>query len=92
MAKQGYSGPLERISDCCWRIPKDYRLGMRVEGRIFADDKLIEQIRHDQRLIKWPMSHSCPAFSWPAWPCPTSTGDTGSALEAWRQPTLKKVA
>lgn len=48
MAKQGYSGPLERIDACCWRIPKSYKPGMQVEGRIFADDRLIEQIRNDQ--------------------------------------------
>ena len=41
MAKQGYNGPLERVGECCWRIPKTYRLGMRVEGRIFADERLI---------------------------------------------------
>jgi tRNA-splicing ligase RtcB len=48
MAKQGYSGPLERIDDTCWRIPKHYKLGMQVEGRIFADERLIQQIRGDQ--------------------------------------------
>lgn len=48
MTKQGYAGPLERIDETCWRIPKGYRLGMRVEGRIFADEGLIEQIRGDQ--------------------------------------------
>ncbi len=48
MSKQGYSGPLERIDDCTWRIPIGYKPGMRVEGRIFADDKLLPQIRTDQ--------------------------------------------
>ena len=48
MPKQGYSGPLEQIDACTWRIPRSYKPGMRVEGRIFADEKLIEQIRHDQ--------------------------------------------
>lgn len=48
MPKQGYAGPLEQIDECCWRIPKDYRTGMRVEGRIFANEQLIEQIRSDQ--------------------------------------------
>jgi len=47
-AKPGYSGPLERLDECRWRIPKDYKLGMRVEGQIFADDRLIEQIVADQ--------------------------------------------
>jgi tRNA-splicing ligase RtcB (3'-phosphate/5'-hydroxy nucleic acid ligase) len=48
MSKQGYAGPLEQIEECCWRIPADYKIGMRVEGRIFADERLIEQIRGDQ--------------------------------------------
>lgn len=48
MSKQGYTGPLERIDDCCWRIPATYKAGMRVEGRIFADERLLEQIRSDQ--------------------------------------------
>jgi len=48
MTKQGYTGPLEQIDDCCWRIPQGYKTGMRVEGRIFADEKLIQQIRADQ--------------------------------------------
>ncbi|MFH1924486.1 MAG: RtcB family protein [Planctomycetota bacterium] len=48
MPKSGYTGPLEQIDECCWRIPKDYKPGMRVEGRIFADDRLMKQIRADQ--------------------------------------------
>ena len=47
MTKPDYEGPLERIDECCWRIPR-YKAGMRVEGRIFADDRLIEQIRADR--------------------------------------------
>jgi tRNA-splicing ligase RtcB len=48
MTKPGYSGPLEQIDECTWRIPVSYKAGMRVEGRIFADDKLLKQIRTDQ--------------------------------------------
>jgi tRNA-splicing ligase RtcB len=48
MAKQGYTGPLEQVDECCWRVPKDYKAGMRVEGRIFASDRLLTQIREDQ--------------------------------------------
>ena len=48
MAKDAYRGPLERVNECCWRIPKSYKPGMRVDGLIFADDELIEQIRNDQ--------------------------------------------
>src|SRR6056297_3481225 len=43
-----YTGPLEKVGPCQWRIPKSYREDMRVDGLIFADDVLIEQIRKDQ--------------------------------------------
>src|SRR4029450_4814138 len=48
MQKSSYYGPLERVSDVCWRIPKSYKPGMRVDGLIFADDELMEMIRNDQ--------------------------------------------
>jgi len=48
VSNQGYTGPLERIDEWCWRIPTSYRSGMRVEGRIFADKMLMEQARDDQ--------------------------------------------
>ncbi|HEY2157979.1 MAG TPA: RtcB family protein [Isosphaeraceae bacterium] len=43
-----YEGPLEPAGICRWRIPKSYREDMLVDGLIFADDKLIEQIRNDR--------------------------------------------
>jgi len=42
---QGWDGPLERIDAWRWRIPRDARPGMRVDGVIYADDRLIKQIR-----------------------------------------------
>ena len=48
MAKGTFDGPLEKVNDTCWRIPKSYRPGMLVDGLIYADDLLIEQIRNDQ--------------------------------------------
>src|SRR5919198_1413856 len=48
MAKDVYRGPLERVDECCWRIPKSYKPGMRVDGLIFADEKLLTQIKQDQ--------------------------------------------
>ena len=48
MGTSGYNGPLEKVGPCQWRIPKSYRPDMRVDGLIFADDVLIEQIRKDQ--------------------------------------------
>ena len=44
---QGNRVPLERVDDCRWRIPKSAFPGMRVDGIIYADDRLIEQIRKD---------------------------------------------
>ena len=44
----GYTGPLEQVGECQWRIPRSYRSDMRVEGMIFADEGLIEQIKKDQ--------------------------------------------
>src|SRR5438045_3725302 len=48
MAKDSYHGPLERVDDYCWRIPKSYKQGMRVDGLIFADERLLAQIKNDQ--------------------------------------------
>jgi len=42
-----FTGPLERIDACRWRIPKSYRADMRVDGLIYADDALIDAIRGD---------------------------------------------
>lgn len=48
MGKSGFDGPLIRLSDCCWKIPKSYKAEMRVDGLIYASDELIDQVRHDQ--------------------------------------------
>src|SRR5438874_7469125 len=48
MGKDTYHGPLEKVDECCYRIPKSYKPGMRVDGLIFADENLLEAIRKDQ--------------------------------------------
>jgi tRNA-splicing ligase RtcB len=48
MAKETYHGPLEQVDPCCWRIPKSYKPGMRVDGLIFASDKLVKHLVKDQ--------------------------------------------
>src|SRR5213592_2063412 len=50
MTKDAYRGPLERVNEYLWRIPKSYKPGMRVDGLIYADERLIEKIRSDQAL------------------------------------------
>lgn len=41
---------LEKIDDYRWRIPRSYRPGMRVPGIIYADEKLLKDIRQDKAL------------------------------------------
>ncbi|HQO38524.1 MAG TPA: RtcB family protein [Candidatus Omnitrophota bacterium] len=41
---------MEKIDDHRWRIPRSYKPGMRVPGLIFADEKLLKDIRHDKAL------------------------------------------
>ncbi|MDW8105146.1 MAG: RtcB family protein, partial [Armatimonadota bacterium] len=43
-----WEGKLERIDTYRWRIPKDYKKGMRVDGIIYASAQLIEHITQDQ--------------------------------------------
>lgn len=43
-----WSGPIEKIDDFRWRIPRSYKPGMRVDGVIYADEKLLKDIRHDK--------------------------------------------
>src|SRR3989440_11000802 len=47
MAKEAYTGPLEQVDATTWRIPKSYKQGMRVDGLIFANDKLLENVVKD---------------------------------------------
>ena len=48
MGKDSFHGPLEQVDENCYRIPKGYRPGMRVDGLIFANEHLLRQIREDQ--------------------------------------------
>lgn len=43
-----WNGPLEKIDEYHWRIPKTYKSGMRVPGIIYADQAMLEQIREDR--------------------------------------------
>ncbi|MFO7945953.1 MAG: RtcB family protein [Armatimonadota bacterium] len=47
---QSYDGPIEKIDDYHYRIPADARRGMRADGLIFADEKLLELIKDDATL------------------------------------------
>jgi tRNA-splicing ligase RtcB len=45
---QPFHGPLEQVDDCCWRIPKSYKPGMRVDGLVFSSERLMQELRDDQ--------------------------------------------
>jgi tRNA-splicing ligase RtcB (3'-phosphate/5'-hydroxy nucleic acid ligase) len=45
-----WQGQLEKIDELRWRIPQSYKPGMRVPGIIFADEKLLKDIKHDKAL------------------------------------------
>ena len=42
--------PLKRIDAYIWEIPQGYRHGMRVPGRVYADEVLLEKMRGDLTL------------------------------------------
>jgi tRNA-splicing ligase RtcB (3'-phosphate/5'-hydroxy nucleic acid ligase) len=41
---------LNKITDFCWEIPADYKPGMRVPGIVYADAKMLENIRDDNAM------------------------------------------
>jgi tRNA-splicing ligase RtcB len=43
-----WGGKLEKIDEYRWRIPKSYKPGMRVDGLIYADEHMLQQIIDDQ--------------------------------------------
>jgi len=42
--------PLEKIDEYRWRLPRSYKSGMRVDGLVYADEKLLRDIRKDKAL------------------------------------------
>ena len=48
--KEEWKGPLEKVDDNRWRLPKEYKRGMRVDGLIYADEKLLADIKRDRAL------------------------------------------
>ncbi len=48
MGKETFTGPLEQVDACCWRIPRSYKPGMHVDGLIFSNERLMAQLKLDQ--------------------------------------------
>jgi len=45
-----WTGPLEKVDDYHWRIPKSYKKGMRVDGLLFASEEMLGHILEEQAL------------------------------------------
>ena len=45
-----WQGEINKIDDYRWEIPQDYKTGMRVAGRIYADEAMLGAIREEQSL------------------------------------------
>lgn len=43
---------IEKVDDYRWRIPKECRSDMRVDGIIYADEKLMEHIQQEQAALQ----------------------------------------
>ena len=41
---------IERIDEYRWRVPKSYKPGMRVDGVVYASERMMENIRADKAL------------------------------------------
>ena len=44
------TGPLEKVDDYRWRIPKTYKPGMRVAGLVFASEEMLSDLLKEQAL------------------------------------------
>ena len=43
-----WNGPLEKVDEFRWRIPRSYKQGMRVPGLIYASQEMLENIVEEQ--------------------------------------------
>ncbi len=44
------TGPLEKVDDYRWRIPKSYKPGMRVDGLLFTSEEMLHDIVRERTL------------------------------------------
>ena len=49
------TGMLEKIDEYRWRIPKSHKSGMRVDGVIYADERMIKDIGSDKAPERAPL-------------------------------------
>lgn len=46
----GWSGPVQKIDNYRWRIPRSYKAGMRTDGIVYATERMLDQIKKDESL------------------------------------------
>lgn len=42
-----YNGPLEKVDDFRWKIPRTYKSGMRTDAIVFADEGMVPKLKED---------------------------------------------
>lgn len=45
-----WTGPLNKLNDYHFEIPKTYKAGMRTSGIVYSDDKMMQKIKEDNAL------------------------------------------
>ncbi len=50
MTQRAWTGPLEKVDDCRWRIPRTYKKEMRTDALLYATEKMLDQIKRDMAL------------------------------------------
>ncbi|MGQ9454878.1 MAG: RtcB family protein [Armatimonadota bacterium] len=45
-----WKGPIQKVDDYRWRVPKSYKSGMRTDGVVYATESMLDQIRKDESL------------------------------------------
>lgn len=50
MSKKPWLGTLEKVDQWRWRVPRDYKDGMRVDGLLYASEGMLDHIKADRAL------------------------------------------
>ncbi|MDI6642538.1 MAG: hypothetical protein QMD95_00550 [Candidatus Hodarchaeaceae archaeon] len=45
-----WTGKIKQIDELRWEIPQDYKRGMRVPARVYADAEMLNEMRRDLTL------------------------------------------
>jgi tRNA-splicing ligase RtcB len=62
----GWSGPIQKIDNYRWRIPKSYKAGMRTDGIVYATEIMLDQIKKDESLEQVANVATLPGIAGPS--------------------------